>query len=94
MNKKFYNNNKRVENTKLKKIKDDITEITGGVTVYDAEGQWHDKGKTYLDKNLAVETITEEDKIQELKTLAKDIKKDLRQEAIYFEVEAVNVNYI
>lgn len=76
----------------MEHVRSMIIETFGGYTADMVQGAWSDEnGRIYYDENIRYTVTMEKEKIESLKDMLAHFKVLLRQEAMYLEVQPVEV---
>lgn len=75
-------------------IEASIAELTGGITISPVSGTWIDGGRAYHDHSHQVVTVVEGDKVGTLREYTLRAKTILRQQAMFFQVRPVTVEFL
>lgn len=71
-----------------------VLTVAGGYSTSKQTGAWLDNGKVYHDEAIRMVTVVETDKVCRLRTIAVMAKLIMRQEAVFFQVRTVDVEFI
>ena len=91
-----YNTGEKVGREIFQRFETRLIEIAGGFSSEGfVEGGWEGPdGKIYRDKTRKYSIAADEAKIEELKTLIKEIGKELKQEAMYVEISRPEIEFL
>ena len=89
------NEGRKFTSKTLERIQEDILDRFPGYTVRETKGAWRGQdNKTYIDENLEYTVVTDEEGAQELVRWLGEVKKLLRQEAMFLTVTETEAKLI
>lgn len=75
-------------------VKYEVLSITGGYSASEQEGAWEDDGIVYTDLSERIVTIANPEQASRLREAAPRWKALLRQQALFYQTRAVDVEFI
>ena len=91
---RHYNNQQPIAPGKIREIEKRIIQVSGGLTRYNASGQWIENNKLFIDENYLYFTVTKKININKIKAILLYAKVLFQQESIYFEITKTEVEFI
>lgn len=91
---KKFNNGQAIPVNVINEIENRIFPYTDGFKLYEIIGKWKDGKHLYLDNNFEYSILSNENNVQNLKSVAEFVKIECDQKSVFFSVSPTMVWFI